>query len=191
MATSSHPWITTAAVPRLRRAVWMAMAAMTMFFLALTYAYLERQGLASGWFSPQLGAILGANTALLVASSLALLRARQFLAARSLRGTLRWLLTALGFGLGFLAGQALAWWSLFTAGVYIGDHPNSGFFFLVTAAHAVHLAIALALLAWIASRAWRGRLVPDRAWLMDLTSIIWHCLDITWIYLFLVLVLYR
>jgi cytochrome c oxidase subunit 3 len=191
MATSSHPWITATAVPRLRRAVWMAMAAMTMCILALTYAFRERHGLAAGWFTPHLGAILGANTALLLASSLALLRARQFLHARSLRGTLRWLLTALGFGLAFLAGQAVAWWSLFSAGVYIGDHPNSGFFFLVTAAHAVHLAVALGLLGWVASRAWRGRLAPDRAWLMDLTGIIWHCLDVTWVYLFLVLVLYR
>lgn len=191
MATSSRPWITADAVPRLRRAVWMAMAAMTMFFLALTYAYLERHGLAAGWFSPQLGAILGANTALLGASSLALWRARQFLQVRSLRGTLRWLITALGLGLAFLAGQAVAWRTLLAAGVYIGDHPNSGFFYLVTAAHAAHLLAALGLLGWLLSRAWRGRLVPDRAWLMDLTSIIWHCLDITWVYLFLVLVLYR
>ncbi|MGH9416564.1 MAG: cytochrome c oxidase subunit 3 [Terriglobales bacterium] len=180
-----------ARMPRLRRAVWLAMAAMTMFFLALTYAYLQRHGLTTGWLTPQLATILSANTAILLASSVALQRAREFLRARAIAGVLRWMGTAFGLGLAFLGGQALAWRTLLDAGVYIARRPNSAFFYLVTAAHAVHLSLALALLGWVLTRAWRGLLVPDRPLLLDVTAIVWHCLDITWVYLYCVLLLYR
>lgn len=174
-------------VPKLKRAVWLAMAAMTSFFLAMTYAYLERHQLNTDWMSAPLAAILSANTAVLVASSLALWRAQQYLALGRLRATLRWLATALGLGLAFLAGQGLAWRTLLDAGVYLTAHPNSGFFYLITAAHATHLGVALGLLAWVLSRAWRGRLTPDRPLALELTAILWHFLDLTWVYLYLVL----
>lgn len=191
MATHSQWWDGRAALPKLKRAVWLAMAAMTMFFLALTYAYLERHGLARGWLSSTLAEILSANTFILLASSIALQRARQFLRGRAMAGTLRWTATALGLGVAFVGGQALAWRYLLDAGVFVAHYPNSGFFYLVTAAHAAHLTVALGLLAWVLSRAWRGRLQPDRPLLMDLTAIIWHCLDVTWVYLYLVLLFYR
>lgn len=191
MATQYRDWEIGLSVRKFRRAVWLIMAAMTMFFLALTLAYIKRHGLTVYWLSPELATILTANTCLLLASSLALWRSRQFLRVRLMRSTLRWAGVALGLGVLFLLGQALAWRYLLASGVYIGTHPNSGFFYIVTAAHAAHIVVALGLLAWVFSRAWRGRLQADRPLLMDLTSIIWHCLDITWVYLFLVLLLYR
>ena len=183
-------------VPKLKRAVWLAMVAMSVFFLVLTYADLERHGLAGpayrgDWLTPQLAAMLSANTAVLVASSLALYRARQYLRLRHMRASLRWTTTAFALGLAFLAGQALAWRSLFAAGVYVAAKPNSAFFYLITAAHAAHLLVALALLGWVLTRAWRGRLQPDRPLAMDLTSILWHFLDATWVYLYVVLLCWR
>jgi cytochrome c oxidase subunit 3 len=191
MATRAQEWLQPQAIPKLKRAAWFAMAAMTMFFVALTVAYLERNGLNTGWMSATLAEILSADTFLLLASSLALVRGHQFLRARHLRGTLRWTVVALGFGLAFLAGQALAWRQLLGAGVYVTTHPNSAFFYLITAAHAAHLAAALALLSWVLTRLWRGRLQPDRPLLMDVTAMVWHFLDFTWIYLYLVLLFYR
>lgn len=191
MATQYRDWEIGLSVRKFRRAVWLIMAAMTMFFLALTLAYIKRHGVTIYWLSPELATILTANTCLLLASSMALWRSRQFLRVRLMRSTLRWAGVALGLGVLFLLGQALAWRYLLLSGVYISTHPNSGFFYIVTAAHAAHIVVALGLLAWVFSRAWRGRLQPDRPLLMDLTSIIWHCLDITWVYLFLVLLLYR
>jgi cytochrome c oxidase subunit 3 len=191
MATPAQGWGEGAAFPKLKRAAWLAVAAMTMFFLALTFAYLQRHGLNTGWMSARLAEILSADTCLLLASSLALVRGREFLKARQMRATLCWTATAFGFGLAFLAGQAMAWRSLLSANVYVATHPNSAFFYLVTAAHAAHLLLALGLLAWVLSRGWRGRLQPDRPLLMEVTGIVWHCLDITWVYLYLVLLFYR
>lgn len=191
MATHPHLHASALPFPKLKRAVWLAMASMTMFFLALTYAYLQRHGLASGWMSPRLAEILSANTCLLLASSIALHRGRRFLAGRGLDGAVRWTAAALGLGVAFLLGQAEAWRVLWQAGVYLAQNPNSGFFYLVTAAHAAHLAVALGLMVWVLMRLWRGRLPPDRPLLMDVTAIFWHCLDITWIYVFAVLLVYR
>ncbi|MGH9488364.1 MAG: cytochrome c oxidase subunit 3 [Terriglobales bacterium] len=191
MATDSRSWDSPASVLKFRRAVWLGMIAMTMFFLGLTFAYVVRHGLTIYWLSPELATILAANTFVLLGSSVALWRARQYLGARLMRGTLRWTGMALLLGVLFLAGQGLAWYTLFAQGVYITGHPNSGFFYVVTAAHAFHIVLALGLLSWVFSRAWRGRLHADRPLLMDLTSIIWHCLDLTWVYLFLVLLFYR
>lgn len=188
----THPQtLARSAEGKLRRAVWLAMAAVTSFFLALTYAYLQRHALSGDWLSPRLAAILSANTGILLASSLALQRGRQYLRVGRVGAALRWIATALGLGVGFLAGQAVAWRTLLGAGVYLGGHPNSGFFYLVTAAHAAHLLAALGLLGWALSRAWRGRLRAERPLLLDLTAIIWHCLDVTWVYLYVVLVYVR
>ena len=183
----------SAAPPRssMVRAVWLAMISVTSLFLALTYAYLYRHGLTTGWLSPHLAAILSANTAILIASSLALYRGGQYFKIRQATAALRWLATAFAFGVLFLAGQAWAWRVLFAAGVYANNQPNSGFFFLVTALHAAHLAIALALLFWVVSRLARGRLPPERPLILQLTAVVWHMLDLTWVYLFLVIVLYR
>jgi cytochrome c oxidase subunit 3 len=178
-------------MPRLLRATWLAVLAMTAFFVCLTYAYLARHALSSDWLSPRLAAVLSANTALLIASSLALVRARQFLRLNRIHHSLRWIVTAFAFGLAFLAGQAYAWHTLFAAGVYLAQHPNSGFFFLATAFHAAHLLIALALLAWPLSAAMRGRLRPERPLSMEIASVVWHMLDLTWIYLYVALLFYR
>lgn len=191
MATQAQKWVDGRAFPKLKRAVWLAMAAMTMFFLALTMAYVARHGLNTGWMSAELAIILSANTFLLLASSVALVRGRAFLKARNPRATLRWIATTFGLGLAFLVGQAAAWRVLLDTGVYVATHPNSAFFYVVTAAHAAHLVLALGLLAWVLSRVWRGRLQPDRPLLIDVTGIVWHCLDITWVYLYLVLLFYR
>jgi cytochrome c oxidase subunit 3 len=180
-----------ARMPKLLRATWLAVLGMSSFFVALTLAYFSRDRLTIEWLSPHLASILSVNTALLVASSVALLRARQMLRANQIHATLRWIATAFGFGLAFLAGQAYAWRTLLAAGVYIQDRPNSAFFYLVTAFHAVHLLAGLALLTWPLTAALRGRLRPERSLPMDVASVVWHLLDFTWIYVYLALLLYR
>lgn len=175
----------------LYRAVWLVMTAMTVFFLALVYAYLERRRIAEPWFTGPLIGLLGCNTGLLLGSSAALDAARRALRRDHIAATLRWLTVALALGATFLLGQATAWRLLLEAGVYLRQYPDSGFFYLLTAAHAVHLCAALGLMIYVFSRAWRGRLRPDRMIAMDLTAIVWHTLDATWVYIFLVLLLWR
>ncbi len=189
--TDVHAASPRARMPKLLRATWLAVLGMSAFFVALTLSYFARNRLTINWLSPHLVDILSANTALLLASSLALVRGRLFLRANQIQATLRWLIIAFGFGLSFLIGQAYAWRTLIAAGVYIYDRPNSAFFYLVTAFHAAHLLIGLAILSWPLAAAWRGHLRPERRLSLDIASVVWHLLDFTWIYIYLALLLYR
>ena len=51
-----------------------------------------------------------------------------------------WLGVTVVLGLGFLVGQWMAWSELKARGIFRDTNPNSSFVYLLTAAHAVHLA---------------------------------------------------
>lgn len=174
-----------------RLAVWALMVSMSLFFLPITYAYLVRHGLVSDWRTPALSAILTLNTCVLLASSFTLHLAYRNLVRGAIDSTLRDLTLTAALGIAFLFGQWTAWKQLFAAGVYIASFPNSGFFYLISAVHAIHLLGALGVLLWVLSRAWRGRLRQERPLPIELTSIFWHMLDFTWLYLYAVLVFWK
>jgi cytochrome c oxidase subunit 3 len=105
------------------------------------------------------------------------------------------LLTAL-LGIGFLASQLMAWRQLAAQGIYVASHPHSSFFYLLTGAHALHLVGGLLALAflWIRSRRVQflePALVTRRQATADAVTIYWHFMDGLWIYLFLLLFLWR
>ena len=172
---------------RVRTAVWLAMTAMVLFFLALSGVYLARSGRVEEWLTPAVARLLSANTLVLFTSSLTLWRAQRHFAANALDRFSLWLIATTGLGFGFLAGQALAWRALLREGVYSPRAPNSSFFYLATAAHAAHLLTGLLLLVWVLSRAWRGRLQPEQPLALQAAAIFWHSLDATWLGLFVCL----
>ncbi len=174
-----------------RLAVWALMVSMTLFFLPITFTYLLRHGLISDWRTPALSAILTLNTGVLLASSFTLHLGYRNLVRGAIDATLRYLLLTTVLGIGFLFGQWTAWKQLFASGVYIASFPNSGFFYFISAVHAVHLLGALGVVVWVLGHAWRGRLHQERPLPMELASIFWHMLDFTWLYLYAVLVFWK
>jgi cytochrome c oxidase subunit 3 len=98
-------------------------------------------------------------------------------------------------GLVFLASQLSAWRQLSAQGVYLSSHPHSSFFYLLTGAHGVHLAGGLLVLIflWVRSRREPGTplVAAKRQAAADAVSIYWHFMDALWIYLFLLLLLWR
>jgi cytochrome c oxidase subunit 3 len=154
-----------------------------MVFAALTAAFVARRGLSDDWASMPKPPILWVNTAILLGSSLALDRSRHALKAgdRSRFNALWTAATALGIL--FLAGQAWAWVELRHAGIYVATNPSSSFFYVLTAAHALHLLGGVAALAWVDVQALRLRLGPARRTAIDVTAVFWHFLDGIWIFL--------
>ena len=144
---------------------------------ALTSAFVVRQGLGEDWTRIPMPRILLWNTAVLLASSIALESAR-----KTREG--KWLTVTLALGLLFLAGQMVGWRQLFGLGVYLSTNPHSSFFYVLTGVHALHLAGGLLSLAWV-------RLMREgdrrRARWLDSTALYWHGMDILWIYLLLLL----
>ena len=166
--------------------VQLLLAAIIMFFMALTSSYIVRKGLGTDWQQTPLPPILWFNTVILLGSSLTI-----HLARRRERAAFRpwWTLTIL-LGLTFLGGQLLAWKQLTAAGMFLDTNPSSSFFYLLTAAHGLHLAGGIIVLFYVAFRDWRRSKISQAA-AADLAAIYWHFMDGLWLFLFALLTLGR
>lgn len=180
----SAPW--TVPDRAYRTGMWMGIAGIVMVFAAFTSALVVRRGLATDWVPTALPHILYLNTFVLVASSLTLELSRRSVRAGDGVRFRRWLYLTAALGLAFVAGQWTAWRELASRGVYLATNPSSSFFYLLTAAHGIHLMGGITALLTLALRAKRlaasGRLVS-----VEVTSIYWHFMDGLWIYLLILL----
>ena len=204
---------------RLRRArlgLICAVATVSMVFVSLTSAYVVRRGLPTfddssrtyfrDWGSVQLPwLLLVINTALLLISSLTMERARRNITrsaalapVRSIPGvsvgderTFPWLGVTVVLGFGFLVGQWIAWGELKGRGFFVNTNPNSSFVYLLTAAHAVHLAGGLVALLWAGATSLLRRPIEGRRIVVDVTAWYWHFMAVLWLYVFALLAFVR
>lgn len=171
-------------------AIWVGIAAICMSFAAFTSALIVRQGASNDWRHIPLPSILFVSTMLLVASSIALEVARHRVAAymggleSQVVSSRLWLYATLGLGLLFVAGQYMAWLQLRSQGLYLATNPNSSFFYVFTAIHALHVLGGLAGLLRVIRKLGLGTL---RRSTLNATRIYWHFMGVLWIYLFLLL----
>jgi cytochrome c oxidase subunit 3 len=163
-----------------------------MMFAAFTSALIVRQGSATDWQQFVIPSVLYWNTAALLASSITLEVARRrvadFSVGRETRVAvpLAWLWVTLGLGLIFVGGQYLAWLRLKEEGLYLATNPSSSFFYLLTAAHALHVLGGLGGLILVVRRL--SRAVPTlRRSTLDTASYYWHFMDVLWLYLLMLL----
>ena len=106
----------------------IALAAILMFFLAMTMAYILRKGVSGDWIQVPLPRVLWVNTVLLFASSVTIERARRRLACNDRSGFRSLWQVTTGLGALFLAGQLVAWRQFVAAGAYLASNPASSFF---------------------------------------------------------------
>ena len=200
---------------RLRRArlgLLCAIVTVCMVFIALTSAYVVRQGMptyddASQSYLHDWGRVampwmlLGINTALLLLSSVTMELARRDAARQAALAPVKsipgvslgsersfpWLGLTVLLGFGFLFGQSLAWGELHNRGFYVNTNPSSSFTFLLTITHAVHLSGGMLALLWAASASLLDRPVESRRIVVDITAWYWHFMAVLWIYIFALL----
>jgi cytochrome c oxidase subunit 3 len=183
-----------------RTGVWVGIAAISMAFAAFTSALLVRQGATPDWHHFALPRILYLNTVVLLMSSGTMaLAARRLSAAWELAADrppgavgmsagVAWLVLTLALGLVFVGGQLLAWRSLAAQGLFLATNPSSSFFYVFTAAHAIHLLGGIIALGYLLLRVRAGNArPPERA--LAAVSLYWHFMDVLWLYLLLVLAL--
>ncbi len=181
---------------RYRIGMLVSLASIVMLFTSLSSAYIVRSGLMQDWFPLAVPRVMFGSTALILLSTVSIEIARRKLKQSLADSYSRYLLLTSLLGLGFLVSQLIAWRQLAQQGIYISSHPHSSFFYLLTGAHAVHVAGGLLALGflWLRSR----RPESDKpGWTMkrqavaDAVSIYWHFMGALWIYLFLLLFLWR
>jgi cytochrome c oxidase subunit III len=178
---ASGPAVSTAVI-----GMAAALAAVTMLFIAFTTAYLARRQ-EPGWGTVVLPPVLWLTTAILLTSSGTLEWARRRIAAGDIRGLQGGLAATAWLGGAFLLGQIAAWRSLAAQGVYISSNPHSGFFYLLTGAHGVHLLGGLAALGIIVWKAYAGRYGVASHAGVGVFALYWHFMDLLWLYLFALL----
>lgn len=204
---------------RLRRArlgLFCGIVTVGMVFISLTSAYVVRKGLPTfddntssyvrDWGEVQLPlGLLGINTLLLLLSSVSIELARRSAARRaalapvqSIPGvtlgkdsSIPWLGITAVLGFAFLVGQWMAWGELHNRGFYVNTNPSSSFAFLLTIAHAVHLAGGTLALLWAASAPLRRASLEATRIAVDITAWYWHFMLVLWVYIFALLALAR
>lgn len=178
------------APPPASTGIWVGLAAISMSFAALTSALVVRKGAAFDWRHVTLPSVLYVNTVILFASSVTLEISRRQVATymggmrSKIVSPARWLYITLFLGLLFVAGQYIAWRQLSAQGLYLATNPASSFFYVLTAAHALHVLGGLGGLVRVIRKL--GQSVLRRSTL-DATSRYWHFMDILWVYLLFLL----
>jgi cytochrome c oxidase subunit III len=204
---------------RLRRArlgMICAIATVSMVFVSLTSAYVVRRGLPTfdeltrtyfrDWGAVQLPwVLLAINTALLLVSSLTMEGARRSIARKAALAPVSsipgvslgeernfpWLGVTVVLGLGFLVGQWMAWGELKSRGFLVSTNPNSSFIYLLTGAHAVHLAGGIIALLWAGVTSLLHKPIEGRRIVVDVTAWYWHFMAVLWLYVFALLAFVR
>ncbi len=180
---------------RYRIGMWVGLASVAMMFTSLSSAYIVRSASSNDWVSLPLPKVLLASTALILGSSVTIEMARRKLKTALSGPYAKWLFVTVLLGAGFVVAQVFAWRQLARQGIYLASNPHSSFFYLLTGAHAVHLFGGLLGLSFLWLRSHRKltepALIAKRKAATDAVSIYWHFMDALWIYLFLLLFLWR
>jgi len=170
-----------------RLGMWFALTGIVMLFAAFTSALVVRKGMSLDWVSVAVPRVLWLNTGVLLASSVTLEHSRRAL-ARGVAGRFTgWLYATLVLGLVFIGGQLVAWQELASRGVYLATNPSSSFFYVLTAAHGVHLLGGVIGLGYGVFRAGNIARGIARRTPVEVTAIYWHFMDALWIYIFFLL----
>lgn len=173
--------------------LWVFLAVATSLFCLFISAYYMRMGghgheVATDWAPVTEPRILWFNSALLVASSVAMQWARANVLRGRGRAAFEALLVAGLATFAFLGGQFFAWQQLEESGFFSPRNPALAFFYVLTAVHGLHLLGGLFVWARTLLRMRKRdfELIEAR-FSIELCAIYWHYLLIVWLALFALL----
>ncbi len=199
---------------RYRLGLMVGMVSVTMLFITFSSTFIFRHhvkhidphtgALVSDWIAlPLPYAILFFNTVILLISSFTIEKARRAAFERAVVSPITalpgiapdrgwrapWVgITAL-LGLGFLAGQAIAWRRLMENGYLLATNPANSFFYLLTGLHAVHLLGGVLALGYAFLTGYLPRSLERKRVVVDVVAWYWHFMAMLWVYVFAVVAL--
>jgi cytochrome c oxidase subunit 3 len=187
-AAGEHPGTGVSDTPVAKVGLGVFLAVVGALFALLISAYVMRMSLAD-WRPVPKPALLWINTGVLMLASAAFQWARSAADREDAEALKTALLAAGAATLAFMAGQVWAWRQLTGTGYLLAGNPANTFFYLITAAHGLHLIGGLVALGRNILRAWRGE-DPARLRLgVELCGMYWDFLLLMWLILFGLLML--
>ena len=167
---------------------WFLLLVVLMTFGGLIGAYIviSTNGVLE-WRPFDLPPQVWISTVLIVASSVTYSIANRAINANDHRKTKNYLLATTVLGGTFIASQILAWFALVQRGVYMESNPYAGFFYIMTALHAVHVIGGIVALGYIVLRTWvpteSEEEIRKNREIGNAVGWYWHFMDALWIVL--------
>lgn len=181
---------------KFRVAMWFFLLVVLMTFGVLIGAYVfTYQNDVPEWQPFNLPIQIWISTILIVASSITYKISEKTLNSGNQKTAKSWLLATTILGAAFISSQILAWLALVQRGVYVQSNPYAGFFYIMTAVHAVHVVGGIIILGYIVLRTWHETSseieLEQRKNVSKTVGWYWHFMDALWIVLFLLLGFYK
>lgn len=165
-------------------AMWLAIAGITMMFMALTSAYIVRK--ASGnWLEFTLPSMFFISTGIIMLSSATLHISYKSFLNRNAKAYRFFLLMTFVLGLLFVVTQYLGWKDMEEMGVYLTGNPSGSFVYAISGFHVAHVLGGMAALSVALIHAFflKFKVTKKRKTRFQLVTHYWHFVDILWIYL--------
>lgn len=159
-----------------------------MTFGGLVAAYVSLQSTkAQEWKTFPLPYQVWVSTALILFGSVTyVLFERTALVGRT-RDARRWLVATCAIGAVFISSQLLVWYQLASDGFYMRGNPYAGFFYILTAVHAVHVIGGIIAMGSLIHRMWlkpkTESEVEQRTAYAHVVGWYWHVMAALWVVL--------
>jgi cytochrome c oxidase subunit 3 len=193
MAIPGQPYGPGGALPNHRLATLVFLMAGTMLFIGLVGAYIVLRYGGPQWPPPGLPSLpigLGTfNTAVILLSSVALMRGVRAMRHLNAGGLRRGLTIAAALGAVFVALQALQWSMLVGRGLSFAGTTYGSTFYVISGAHAVHALTGFIWLGVMALRQRQSSIADAMQRQIEVCALFWHFVGLVWVFLYVVLYL--
>lgn len=181
-----------AVIDKSKYIAWFLLMAIGMTFAGLLGAYLMiATNQAAEWKPFDLPVQIWISTAIILASSVTYSMAKRGVDRDLFKVSRKWLIATTVLGAFFVSSQLVLWIELVNRGFYMTGNPYAGFFYILTAAHLVHVAGGIVALAAILLRSWypaqSDAEIERRQALARSVGWYWHFMGGLWVILFLML----
>jgi cytochrome c oxidase subunit 3 len=177
---------------KLRVLTFFLLLAIMMTFGGLIAAYvvIATNGVAE-WQPFNLPVQVWISTCLILASSVTYHFGQQAVENNIHSAAKKWLIATTGLGAAFISSQIMAWIALTNRGLYMSGNPYAGFFYILTAVHAIHVIGGISALGSVLLRSWAPTTDPERikrrSAIAKVVGWYWHFMGGLWIVLFVLL----
>lgn len=177
-------------IPRILTAFLLLVVMMTFGGLMSAYIVIATNGVPE-WQPFALPIQVWISTAIIIASSAVYHLAKKAFDDNEQEKAKKYLLATTGLGAAFISSQIIVWLELVQMGVYLHGNPYAGFFYVLTAVHALHVLGGIIALGSIVLRSWNETIyepeIRRRQELAQAVGWYWHFMGALWIVLFVLL----